>query len=419
MVRAFACHKPHLSIYFVTEVRFYMKNSIFIGGLLLTAVALSGCQQASEQAPKAMVPEVSYITVNTSTYKMETKMQARVVASRVAEVRPQVGGIIQKRLFTEGNTVEEGQLLYQIDPATYEAAYNEAKATLNSAKATVKTTKLKDERYANLVKIEGISQQDADDAHADYLEAQADIQMYEAALETARINLEFTKVKAPISGNIGISTVTQGALVTAEQTDELATIRTLDPIYVDMTRSSKELLKLRQMISKSGIKKGTANVSLVLEDGSIYSHEGQLKMQEVAVDTSTGAVILRAEFPNPEGLLLPGMFVRTQVNEALDENAILAPQQGIYQSGSGDMYAYIIGDDNKIERRTVETSNVSGNKWVVTSGLSVNDKLLVEGSGKVRPGSEVKPVEVEMNSDGDMVSVVGTNKDTTSMQGGV
>lgn len=386
-------------------------------GLLIIVSLLSGCEEQSSTPPTAPVTEVSYINVTSTEHKIDTKLQGRVTASMVAEVRPQVSGIIQKRLFTEGQMVEQGQTLYQIDPETYEAAYNEAKATLNNAKATVATAKLKDERYAKLLKIEGVSQQDADDAHAAHLEAKANIEMYEAALETARINLEYTKVLAPISGRIGISSVTQGALVTAQQDTALATIRTLDPIYVDMTKNSKALLKLRKLMREDNIKQGTTDVALSLEDGSTYDHLGELKMQEVAVDASTGAVTLRAQFPNPDGLLLPGMFVRASVSEAVDENAILVPQQGIYHEATGEAYAYVIDDSNTVEKRIVETINAVGNQWLLESGLTENEKLLVEGAGKVGPGSEVKPVQVEMNSKGTMVTVTDADSSTTSSLG--
>lgn len=386
-------------------------------GLLIIVSLLSGCEEQSSTPPTAPVTEVSYINVTSTEHKIDTKLQGRVTASMVAEVRPQVSGIIQKRLFTEGQMVEQGQTLYQIDPETYEAAYNEAKATLNSAKATVATAKLKDERYAKLLKIEGVSQQDADDAHAAHLEAKANIEMYEAALETARINLEYTKVLAPISGRIGISSVTQGALVIAQQDTALATIRTLDPIYVDMTKNSKALLKLRKLMREDNIKQGTTDVALSLEDGSTYDHLGELKMQEVAVDASTGAVTLRAQFPNPDGLLLPGMFVRASVSEAVDENAILVPQQGIYHEATGEAYAYVIDDSNTVEKRIVETINAVGNQWLLESGLTENEKLLVEGAGKVGPGSEVKPVQVEMNSKGTMVTVTDADSSTTSALG--
>ncbi|MEP1382890.1 MAG: efflux RND transporter periplasmic adaptor subunit [Paraglaciecola sp.] len=396
-----------------------MKFSTPIAVLLLATTALVACQE--EAAPKKSMPTpaVSYITVEATPHKIDTNMQGRVAASLTAEVRPQVGGILEQRLFKEGSTVKKGQLLYQINAATYQAAYNEAKANLNSAKASVETAKLKDQRYANLLEIEGVSQQDADDAHATYLEAVADIEKYQAALATAKINLDFTQVKAPISGNIGISCVTQGALVTAEQTTALATIRTLDPIYVDMTKSSKGLLKLRRLMNESGITQGNTEVTLILEDGSEYDYKGQLTMQEVSVDSSTGTVTLRAEFPNPDGILLPGMFVRAAVNEAIDANAILVPQQGVYHAAKGDAYVYVINEDNKVEKRTVTTVNAVDNKWFIDSGLSVNDKLLVEGSNKVRPGSTVNPIQVEMDSTGTMITVADKQDQTPSLAGGL
>lgn len=398
-----------------------MKCFRFVGGLMALSFLLAGCGQSEQAPPAGIVPTVSYVTVSPSVHTIESKLQGRVVASRTAEVRPQVSGIVKKRLFSEGESVTEGQVLYQLDPTTYASTYNEAKADLASAKALVETARRKDERYASLLEIEGISQQDADDAHADYLEAVADIAKYEAALETAKINLEFTKIKAPISGRIGISTVTEGALVTAEQDTALTTIRQLDPIYVDMTKSSKARLKLLQLLGTQAIKEGTMTVSLTLEDSSDYGYEGQLKMQEVAVDASTGAVTLRAEFPNPEGLLLPGMFVRTSITEAVDENAILVPQQGIYHSATGDTYAYVISDNNTVEKRLVKTISAVDNKWLIASGLSVKDKLLVEGSSKVRPDSKVNPVKVEMDASGEMVVINDqadkVNADSTAMTG--
>ncbi|MBU2979602.1 efflux RND transporter periplasmic adaptor subunit [Alteromonas sp. C1M14] len=398
-----------------------MKYFRFIGGLLALCFLLSGCEQSETASPAGNAPTVSYITVTPTVYTMEAKMQGRVVASREAQVRPQVTGIVKERLFDEGDSVTQGQVLYQLDPTTYASAYNEAKADVASAKASVETARLKDERYASLLAIDGVSQQDADDAHADYLEAAADIAKYEAALETAKINLEFTKIKAPISGRIGISTVTEGALVTAEQDTALATIRQLDPIYVDMTKSSKALLQLRKLLGSKNISQGTATVSLELEDGSDYQYEGQMKMQEVSVNSSTGAVTLRAQFSNPQGLLLPGMFVRGTVNEAVDENAILVPQQGIYHSANGDAFAYVINDANTIEKRVVKTLEAVGNKWLIGSGLSTQDKLLVEGSIKIRPDSQVEPVEVTMDASGEMVVISekthNLNVDSTAMTG--
>lgn len=396
-----------------------MKPSKYIASLLVTAILLSSCQPDSDPVQNKRTTAVSYIEVASSEHNIDTQMQGRVVASLSAEVRPQVGGIVQKRLFTEGHSVEQGELLYQIDPATYQAAYNEAKANLNSAKASVATAKLKDQRYAELLKFEGVSQQDADDAHAAYLEAEANIEKYQAALASAEINLEYTEIKAPISGHIGISSITPGALVTAQQASALATIRTLDPIYVDMQKSSKELLKLRNLMSQNGISRGDTQVTLTLEDGTEYNHKGKLKMQEVAVDAATGSVTLRAEFPNPDGILLPGMFVRTEVNEAVNRHAILVPQQGIFHSATGEAYAYIINDNNLVEKRQVQTVEPFENKWVIANGLSVNDKLLVEGSAKVRPGAEVNPVEVEMNNKGLMVTVTNPEQNSLSSQGGV
>lgn len=392
------------------------KISIALSGLILASTLLTGCNDSTAPAKKERVADVSYISVTTSTHNIDTQMQARIVASRMAEVRPQVSGIVQQRLFKEGSIVNKGQLLYKIDPATFQSAYNEAKANLNSAKASLETAKLKDKRYSNLLGQQGISQQDADNARATYLEAKANIERFQAALETAAINLEFTQVKAPISGHIGISNITEGALVTGSQTKPLATIHTLDPIYVDMKKSSSELLNLRKIMRDKNVKQGTHEVSLVLENGSLYEHKGKLRMQEVAVDAATGTVTLRAEFPNPDGLLLPGMFVRASVNEAIDEQAILAPQQGIYHNASGTAYAYIIGADNKIEKRDVQTISAVGNQWLIASGLSVGDKLLVEGTVKVRPGNTVNPIQVSMDNTGTIVDVAAPNNSASSVE---
>lgn len=392
------------------------KYSIGLGGLILMSTFLAGCQEEAPAAQAKRIPAVSYITVQTSTHSINTHMQARVIASRVAQVRPQVSGIIQKRLFEEGSLVKKGQLLYQIDPATFQSVYNEAQANLNSAKASLETARLKNKRYANLLGQKGISQQDADDARATFLEAQANIERFQAALETASINLEFTKIKASISGHIGISNVTEGALVTAAQATPLTTIRTLDPIYVDMKKGSADLLKLRQLLRDKNIKQGTNDVVITLEDSSEYEQKGQLKMQEVAVDAATGTVTLRAEFSNSNNVLLPGMFVRASVNEAIDEKAILAPQQGIYHNANGSAYAYVINADNVIERRDVSTIYAVDNQWLINTGLEVGDKLLVEGTTKVGPGSEVAPVEVEMAESGKMIEVANSTTSVADAQ---
>lgn len=376
-------------------------STMAIATALLSMLVLSGCQDKETQVKIKRIPDVSFIEVKTSTHAINSDMQARVMASRVAEVRPQVSGIVQQRLFEEGSLVKKGQLLYKIDPATFQAAYNEAQANLNSAKASLETARLKDKRYSNLLGQQGISQQDADDARATFLEAQANIERFQAALESAAINLEFTQIKATISGHIGLSHVTEGALVTNAQAQPLAIIRTLNPIFVDMKKSSADVLKLRQLIQSSnlsnkpsGITAGTSEVTLTLEDGSIYSQRGQLKTQELSVDAATGSVTLRAEFNNANNFLLPGMFVRASVNDAIDYNAILVPQQGIYHNANGSAYAYVINDQNIIEKQAVETLAAVNNQWLIGNGLTVGDKVLVEGTVKVRPGSEVNPIRV-------------------------
>jgi membrane fusion protein (multidrug efflux system) len=311
-------------------------------------------------------------------------------------VRPQVDGIIKQRLFTEGAEVKAGQVLYQIDPASYQASYDQAAAQLKNAQATVQSTRLKSQRYAALVKENGVSQQDADDAKAAYLAAVASVAQYQAALETARINLAYTQVRAPIAGRIGISSVTPGALVTASQTDALATIRALDPIYVDLTQSSAQLLKLRRQ--QAALQRGAVTpVAIKLEDGTPYAHAGKLELTEVAVDEATGSVTLRAVFPNPEHELLPGMYVHATVDNGVDPKAILAPQQGITRNAKGEATALVVDEQNNVAQRTVSAERVVGSNWLIGSGLNEGDRLIVEGTGKVTIGAAVKPVEVSVD----------------------
>ncbi|WP_341220091.1 efflux RND transporter periplasmic adaptor subunit, partial [uncultured Pseudoalteromonas sp.] len=348
-------------------------STMALATALLSSLVLSGCQDKETQVKLKRIPDVSYIEVSTTSHAINSNMQGRVTASRVAQVRPQISGIVQKRFFNEGSFVKKGQLLYQIDPATFQAAFNEAKANLNSAKASLETARLKDKRYRNLLGQQGISQQDADDARATFLEAQANMVKFQAALESAVINLEFSQIKATITGHIGLSHVTEGALVTAGQTQPLAIIRTLNPIYVDMQKSSADVLKLHQLMqtqnTQSGIKAGTSEVTLTLENGSTYSQKGKLITQELSVDPATGSVTLRAEFDNTNTVLLPGMFVRASVNDAIDEKAILVPQQGIYHNANGSAYAYVINSDNIIEKRAVETLAAVNDQWPIGSGL--------------------------------------------------
>jgi membrane fusion protein (multidrug efflux system) len=326
---------------------------------------------------------------------LTTELPGRTSAYLIAEVRPQVGGIIQKRLFTEGSDVKAGEVLYQIDPAVYEATYNSAKAALARAEANLTPIRLKAGRYAELVKINAVSQQEYDDASAALKQAEADVEAGKAAVENARINLAYTKVTAPISGRIGRSSVTNGALVTASQLAALATIQQLSPIYVDVTQSNAELLRLKQSLA-SGLLKSNgaaqAKVRLLLEDGSPYPLPGTLKFSEVAVDQSTGSITLRAIFPNPKHMLLPGMFVRAILEEGVSEHAILVPQRGVTRNQGGDAMVMVVGNEEKVEPRVIKVLRTVGEDWLVSEGLKAGDRVIMEGLQKARPGTPVKAV---------------------------
>lgn len=363
---------------------------------LLLPFLLVACSKQTESVSPPVV-EVGYVTLTSQPVNLNTSLPGRTASVLNADVRPQVSGIIQSRLFEEGAFVKAGQVLYQIDPATYTAAVKQAKADLASAKALVVSAKLKDERYQALLKIDGVAKQDADDARAAYQQDLADVQLKEAALDTAQINLDYTKLRAPISGRIGKSSVTPGSLVTASQTDALATIQTLDPMYVDVAQSSAQLLQLRKLIQDNQATNGGTSVSLQLEDGSTYPLKGQLKFQDITVDEATGSVTLRAQFPNPDDTLLPGMYVNAILDQATLQNGILAPQQGISRDAKGQATALIINNDNKVEQKTVITARAIDDKWLITSGLNANDKIIVEGSAKVKNGDTVKPVAVDLS----------------------
>ncbi|ATA23226.1 efflux transporter periplasmic adaptor subunit [Brenneria goodwinii] len=356
--------------------------------IFLLVFLLSGCERASEPAQVKPVVEVTVQTLQPQSVTLDSELNGRTTAAMVSDVRPQVDGIIQKRLFTEGSDVKAGQVLYQIDPTSYQAAYDEAAAALKNAQASVRAAKLKAERYARLVKVEGVSQQDADDAQTSYEEYLATVAEKQAALKTAQINLAYTQIKAPISGRIGISSVTPGALVTASQTTALATIRQLDPMYVDLTQSSRELLELRRLQ-----KSAQSTVSLTLENGETYASPGKLQLSEVSVDESTGSVTLRAVFPNAEHILLPGMYVRAAVENGTDPAAILAPQQGITRDARGNATALVVNDQQQVEQRQVVTARAIGNRWLVSSGLNAGDRLIIEGTNKVSVGDTVKAME--------------------------
>ncbi len=371
------------------------RKTLLVLGLSLLLAACDG-QNAGAPAGAGAEQEVGVVTLRGRPVTLSSELTGRVNATMTSDVRPQVDGIIKQRLFTEGAEVKAGQVLYQIDPASYQASYDQAAAQLKNAQATVQSTQLKSQRYAALVKENGVSQQDADDAKAAYLAAVASVAQYQAALETARINLAYTQVRAPIGGRIGISSVTPGALVTASQTDALATIRALDPIYVDLTQSSAQLLKLRRQ--QAALQRGSVTpVAIKLEDGTPYAHAGKLELTEVAVDEATGSVTLRAVFPNPEHELLPGMYVHATVDNGVDPKAILAPQQGITRNAKGEATALVVDEQNKVAQRTVSAERVVGSNWLIDSGLNEGDRLIVEGTSKVTIGAAVKPVEVSVD----------------------
>lgn len=367
-----------------------IQRTILSGLLMLIA----GCDQSTNGMETQKTMEVGIKTLQKEPVTLESQLAGRVTGSMTSEVRPQVDGIIQKRLFNEGDEIRAGQILYQIDPASYQASYDQAVAQLKNAQALVKSSKLKAQRYAALVNENGVSRQDADDALATYQQNVAAVDQYRAAVESARINLNYTQIKAPISGRIGISSVTPGALVTASQTTALATIRALDPIYVDLTQSSVQLLKLKRQQASLQLSTDAIPVTVKLEDGSEYAHPGKLELTEVSVDEATGTVTLRAVFPNPQHELLPGMYVRASVANGVKSDAILAPQQGITRDAKGNATALVVNKQNKVESREVVAARVIGSKWLVTSGLNSGDKLIVEGTGKVQAGMSVKAVEV-------------------------
>ncbi|MRX07432.1 efflux RND transporter periplasmic adaptor subunit [Pseudoduganella sp. FT25W] len=351
---------------------------------------LAGCSKSASEAPhQQQVAEVGVFKVAQAPLQITTELPGRTAAYQVAEVRPQVSGLIQKRLFVEGADVKAGMPLYQIDPATYQASYNSAKAALSKAKANLLTAAPKVQRYKELVAIEGVSKQDYDDAVAAHEQAKADVESAAAALEQAKINVGYTHVDAPISGRIGRSSVTPGALVTASQTNALTTVQQLDPIYVDVTQTSEDMLRLKREVESGGLKKdgSQAKVTLVLSDGTKYAIAGKLQFSDVTVDPGTGNVTLRALFPNPKHDLLPGMFVRAMIESGVDEHAIAVPQQGVTRNAKGEATALVLNKEGKVEQRTLVTGATLGDKWLVKSGLNDGDLLIVEGLQKVKPGA--------------------------------
>jgi membrane fusion protein (multidrug efflux system) len=349
-------------------------------------------------------PKVSTVVVQPQPVVLTTELPGRTSAVLVADVRPQVTGILQSRKFVEGSAVKKGDLLYQIDPATYQAAVDSAEATLAKAQANQHTTKLKAERYGELKAINAVSQQDADDADAALLQANAEVASARAALETARINLAYTRVTSPISGRIGKSSVTAGALVTANQSAALATVQQLDPMYVDVTQSSNTVLQLKRAIAQGQLGDGTAKVKLVFDDGTTYPLEGKLQFSDVTVDANTGSVTLRAEFPNPKGELLPNLYVRAIVEEGTMSQALLVPQQAVSRDATGKPRAYVVGGDGKVEQRELLTERAIGNQWLITSGLQAGDVLVVAGQQKVQPGALVEATPYQQPASGEQLA---------------
>jgi membrane fusion protein (multidrug efflux system) len=366
--------------------------------VLLAALALAGCNSGhpSGGGMGGKVEDVGVVTIKPQPVTLSTDLPGRTSSYRVAEVRPQVNGVLQTRMFTEGADVQKGQQLYQIDPAPYQAALDSVQAQLQHAEAAEGIAKAQADRYQALKNSDAISKQDFDTTMANEKQALADIASAKAAVETAQINLTYTKVLAPISGRTGRS-VTEGALVTSNQTQPLVTIQQLDPIYVDIPQSTAQITRLRREVSSGQIKSAgqdEASITLTLEDGSPYDQPGTLQFSEVTVDPSTGSVILRAVFPNPKTFLLPGMFVTTHLEEGVSENGILVPQQAVMRDPRGQASVFLVTRDNQIALRPIHTDRAIGDKWFVTDGLAGDDRVVVTGLQKVMPGATVNPTEL-------------------------
>jgi len=380
-----------------------MSSKPFLSGgtalLALVSALLAACGDPPHGPPSGPSgpPQVGVLVVQPQRLALGTELPGRTVPYQIAEVRPQVTGLIQARSFQEGSLVKAGQPLYQIDAASYQASVDSARATLAKSEANLRSTRLKSQRYSELVAIKAVSQQDQDDASAALQQGEADVAAAKAALETARINLAYTRVTSPISGRIGRSSVTPGALVTANQASTLSTVQQLDPIYVDVTQSSSAVLRLRQALARGDLKSGGADaaaVKLLLEDGSTYPLAGKLQFSDVTVDQGTGAITLRAVFPNPGGALLPGMYVRAVVEEGVSDQALLVPQPAVGRDSTGKPLAYVVGADGRLEARAITTGRAIGDQWLVTAGLKAGDRLVVEGQQKARPGQPVNAVPV-------------------------
>ena len=376
----------------------YLTKSCFFLSLIGLLTLFSGCtEKTQKKAPTKKPAEVGTYTINQQEIILQQELPGRTVIALSSEIRPQIGGIIESQLFTEGSSVKKDEVLYKVNASSYEATYNQAKAAYSNALANVKAAKLKDERYKELLKIDGVSKQEYEDANVSYLQVLANVEEKKAAMQSAKINLEYTQIKSPISGHIGISSVSKGALVTANQTTALATVRSLDPIYVDFTQSSVEMLKLKKLLQQKDIKAANTTVTLKLEDDSTYENLGELKLQELAVDEMTGSVTLRAEFPNAQNTLLPGMYVKIIINEAVSTKAILVPQQGVSFDEKGNATAMIVNKNNEVERRVIKIDRTIKDYWLIKEGLIVGEHLIVEGLNKVKTGDKIEK-DIDLSS---------------------
>ncbi len=379
-------------------MRYFTQSRLIV--LALSAV-LTACGQPApgvgHQPPPA---SVGFITVHEQPFTLTNELSGRTSPYQVAEVRPQITGIIKARLFDEGATVKAGQALYQIDDKLYQAALASARADLENARASVESTRLTATRYERLIKTGAVSQQKLDEARAAFNASKARVAAANAALETAKINLDYTRIKAPINGRIGRSAMTEGALVTANQGAALATIRQLDPIYVDLSQSFDELQRLRTALASGKLQtlgENEAKVRLEQRDGSLFPHSGTLQFSEFSVDETTGSVTLRAVFPNPDESLLPGMFVRARLPQAEQTNAVLVPQKAVTREPGGKATVFIINDDNTVEKRTVVPRKAVGSKWLLSNNLKEGDRLVIDGLQKIRNGVAVTPVNLNEN----------------------
>lgn len=368
-----------------------MQKAIAAGFLACaSALTLGACGERQPAAPPA--PTVGVVTLHTESAALTNELPGRVEALETADVRPQITGVIRRRLFTEGSYVKAGQILYEIEDAPYRAAVAQARGALAVARSTIQSTAMQAQRYKELLAINAVSKQQYDDAAAAAQQARANVAAQQGALQSAQVNQNFTRIRAPISGRIGRSLYTPGALVSAAQADALATIQRTDSVYVDVTQSAAQIIDLKQAMASGGVSEAEgARIQLILPNNTVYPIEGRLQFADVTVDPNSGSVILRATFPNPDGLLLPGMYVRAKLVEGLRRNVILAPQQGVTRDPRGRATAMVVGKGDKVEVRQIETDRAVGDKWIVTKGLHTGDRLIVEGLMNLRPGAVVKP----------------------------